>query len=82
VIGRYITVDSRPRQIVGVMPEVILSAPESRSFPPMADRRNQVHLGNLGVPGIARLRPGVSLAEADADVARMPFGQNIHAARL
>ena len=38
---------------------------------PMRFDRAKVHLGNFSYRGIARLKPGVTLAQANADVARM-----------
>jgi predicted permease len=72
-IGHSITVDARPRQIVGVMPESFfrLMGQDPDLFIPLQLDRNRVHLGDLGFLGIARLRRGVSVAQANADVARM-----------
>ena len=38
---------------------------------PMRFDRAKLHLGNFSYRGIARLKPGVTLAQANADVARM-----------
>src|SRR5260370_7489813 len=38
---------------------------------PMRFDRAKVHLGNFSYRGIARLKPGVTMAQANADVARM-----------
>jgi putative ABC transport system permease protein len=72
VIGRGITVDSRVRTIVGVMPEGfrIVDADADLIVPFRFDR-NRLILAGFGFQGIARLRPGVTIAEANADVARM-----------
>jgi predicted permease len=73
VIGRGITVDSRPRQIVGVMPRFFfrIMGQNPDLFMPLQFDRNRVHLGDLGFLGIARLKPGVGIAEANSDVSRM-----------
>lgn len=73
VIGRGITVDSRPRQIIGVMrPSFFrLMGQDPDLFLPLRLDRNRLNLGDLGFLGIARLKPGVSLAQANSDVARM-----------
>ena len=73
VLGRGITVDSRPRQIIGVMPPSFfrLMGQDPDLFIPLRLDRNRLHLGDLGFLGIARLKPGVSLAQANSDVARM-----------
>ncbi len=71
-VGRTIEVDSLPRVIVGVMPrgfEVV-----NRDFDVLAplafDPRHQIEAG-FAYHGIARLKPGVPVAQADADVARL-----------
>jgi len=73
VVGRGITVDSRPRRIIGVMPPSFfrLMGQDPDLFLPLRLDRNRLHLGDLGFLGIARLKPGVSLAQANSDVARM-----------
>ena len=73
VVGRGITVDSRPRQIIGVMPPAFfrLMGQDPDLLIPLRFDRNRLHLGDLGFLGIARLKPGVSLAQANSDVTRM-----------
>jgi len=73
VVGRGITVDSRPRQVIGVMPPSYfrLMGQDPDLFIPLQLDRNRLHLGDLGFLGIARLKPGVSLAQANSDVTRM-----------
>jgi predicted permease len=72
VIGRSIEVDSQPRQIVGVMPRGfrLVNADFDLLLPLGFDRNKQI-LAGFGFQGIARLKPGVSIAQADADLARM-----------
>src|ERR1051326_6087877 len=72
VIGRSLTVDSRPRQIVGVMPHDFrfLNMHPDLLIPLRFDS-SRLHLGDLGFLGLARLKPGTSVAEANSDVARM-----------
>ncbi len=73
VVGRSITVDSRPRRIIGVMPRFFfrLRGQDPDLFIPLQLERSRLHLGDLGFLGIARLKAGVTLAQANADVARM-----------
>ncbi|HEX4067808.1 MAG TPA: ABC transporter permease [Acidobacteriaceae bacterium] len=72
VIGRVIQVDAQPRTIVGVMPRNFRIA--DRNFElllPLALDPVNEKLAPFGYNGIARLRPGVSIAQADADIARL-----------
>ena len=72
VIGSSIEVDSQPRQIVGVMPqEFRLVNADFDVMAPLAFDRNQQTLAGFGFQGIARLKPGVPITQANADVARM-----------
>ena len=71
-VGRQIRIDGKPRQIIGVMPQSFRFLDEHPDliFPFRFDR-NKTLLGNFSFQGIARLRPGVTLAQANADVGRM-----------
>src|SRR5690606_36104676 len=72
VIGRSITVDGNPVEVIGVLPPSFrfLRSNASILMPLQLDRA-QVWVGNFSYQGIARLRPGVTLEQANADVARM-----------
>jgi putative ABC transport system permease protein len=71
VIGRMITIDSKPREVVGVMParftlqgfpvDVILPARINLAQPP----------ADFSYRALARLKKGVTVAQANADIARM-----------
>jgi putative ABC transport system permease protein len=71
VIGRNITVDSLPREIVGVMPRGfrIVNA-DFDLLKPLAFVR-QLPLAGFGFQGVARLKPGVAITQANADLARL-----------
>jgi putative ABC transport system permease protein len=72
VIGRRIVVDGDAREIVGVLPQSFrFGNPQPSLAMPLQFNRNKVLLGNFSYNGIARLKPGVTLAQANADVARM-----------
>jgi predicted permease len=72
VIGRSITVDSQSRQIVGVMPRGFRVVDSDRDLIiPIALQRSHLILAGFGLRGIARLKPGVSIREADADLTRL-----------
>src|SRR5438105_1421672 len=72
-IGKTITVDGKPRQIVGVLPRSFrfLDLQDLALILPLQLDRNKTQLGNFSYFGIARLNPGSTLAQANADVARM-----------
>ena len=72
VIGRTVTVDSVPREIVGVMPRGfrIVSAEPDLMFA-LAFDRGRATLAGFNYQGVARLKPGITIAQANADLARM-----------
>lgn len=72
-LGRSITVDGRPRQIVGVLPKDFhfLDERDPSVLLPFHFKRNELFLGNYSYRGVGRLKPGVTLEQANADVARM-----------
>jgi putative ABC transport system permease protein len=71
-IGRRIMLDGRPRQIIGVLPDSFRFLDLKPSvILPMRLNRAEVRLGNFGNAAIARLKPGVAIEQASADVARM-----------
>ena len=72
VIGRNILVDSHPREIVGVMPKGFQFVDADFDLVrPLAFDRGKLNLAGFGFHGIARLKPGATIAEADADITRM-----------
>ena len=72
VVGQSLNVDGRPLEIVGVLPAsfMFLRADPQLVMPLQFDRA-ATFIGNFSYQGIARLKPGVTLEEANADVARM-----------
>ncbi|MGD0736378.1 MAG: ABC transporter permease [Terracidiphilus sp.] len=72
VVGRTITVNSQTRVIAGVMPRgfKIVNYDFDMLVPLALDPTNEI-LAGFSYRGIARLRPGVDLAQANADVARL-----------
>jgi predicted permease len=72
VIGRSIQVDAQTRTIVGVMPRGFRMVDQDFDLLiPFAFDPTQQTLAGFGYAGIARLKPGVSLAQADADIAHL-----------
>jgi predicted permease len=77
VIGKTLYVNAVPRVIVGVMPQSFhFPDAQTRLWLPAKLDRNGGTVGDFSYDGIARLKPAVSLADAQADLAsalqRMP----------
>jgi predicted permease len=72
-VGRNIMVDGKNRQIIGVLPQRFhfLDYDDPALITPFQFDRNKVNLGNFSYEGLARLKPGVTLEQVNADVARM-----------
>jgi predicted permease len=73
IVGRAITVDGKLRQVIGVMPRNFrfLDGEQPALILPLQLDRNKTTLGQFSYDGIARLRPGISLAQANADIVRL-----------
>ena len=72
VVGRTITLDSQPRLVVGVMPRGFRLVDTDFDFLiPFAFTRNNQPLAGFAFRGVGRLKPGVTIEQADADVARL-----------
>jgi len=73
IIGRNLMVDGEARQIIGVLPQRFhfLGPDDPAVLFPFQFDRNKTHLGNFSYEALARLKPGASLEQANADVARM-----------
>jgi predicted permease len=71
-IGRNIQLDAQTGEIVGVMPRgfKVVDREFDMLVPLAFDTKNQ-KLAPFGYEGIGRLKPGVTLSQADADVARL-----------
>jgi len=71
IVGHTMTINSKPHTVIGVMPREFRFERDPELILPQRFERSKVSLGEFGYPGIARLKPGVTLAQANADVARM-----------
>lgn len=70
VVGRTISVNSQPRVIAGVMPRGFkIGNYDFDLLVPLALDPVKEQLGGFAYRGIARMRPGVSIAQANADAA-------------
>jgi putative ABC transport system permease protein len=71
-IGRILTLDGKPREIIGVLPDTFRFLDRKASLVvPYRFDRIKVFLGQFGFSAIARLKPGGTIDQANADVARM-----------
>lgn len=72
-VGRSIVVDGKSRQIIGVMPQQFhfLDRENLAMLLPLQFDRTKTFLGQFSFEGIARLKSGATLAQADADIARL-----------
>jgi len=72
VIGRRIVVDGRPREVIGVLPQTFRFINRSPALIlPLRLNRSEVFIGNFSYMAVARLNPGTTITQANADVARM-----------
>ena len=66
-----VLVDGRPREIIGVLPARFRFLDlKPALFLPLQKDRSKTYLGNFSYSAIARLKPGFTIAQARADVAR------------
>jgi len=71
-IGRRILIDGTAREIIGVLPEKFHYLDSKAELVLLMRRdRNKTYLGNFSFQAVARLKPGVSIEQASADIARM-----------
>ena len=72
VLGRRLTIDGKAREVIGVMPRNFRFLDfDAEIIVPFQFDRGKTFLGNFSYNGVGRLKPGVTLAQANADMARM-----------
>jgi hypothetical protein len=74
VIGRRLIADSDPVEVIGVMPEgfrFLDMEPAAEVIALFALDRSRMAIGNFNFSSLARLKPGKTVADANADIARM-----------
>ena len=73
VVGRTMIADGKSRQIIGVMPARFhfLDMDDPPLLLPFQFNRTNAHLGNYSFQGVARLKPGVTIEQADSEVAHL-----------
>jgi putative ABC transport system permease protein len=72
-VGKTLIVDGKSRQIIGVMPQRFrfLDDDDLAVLTPFQFDRHKVFLGNFSFEALGRLKPGATLEQLNADVARM-----------
>jgi predicted permease len=72
VVGGTIRLDATPRIIIGVMPERFrFLNHDADLILPFQFNRRELFLGEFNYQALARLKPGVTIAQANADVSRI-----------
>ncbi len=73
IVGQTLRVNGEARLVIGVMPKEFrfLDWEQPKLFLPLRLDRSKTTLGQFSYEGVARLRPGVTMQQANADVARM-----------
>jgi predicted permease len=73
MLGRRIMVDGKAREVVGILPPTFhfLGREDPSLIMPLRFDRSKTFLGNFSFQAVARLKPGATITQANADVARM-----------
>jgi putative ABC transport system permease protein len=72
VLGQTLTVEGRPCEVIGVLPQSFSFLRTDPSLVmALAFNRADTFIGNFSYQGVARLKPGATIADANRDVARM-----------
>jgi len=72
IVGRAVTINGRPSTVIGVMPRGFrLLTQQADVLVPFRFDRARLTIGQFNYRALARLKDGVTLADANADVARM-----------
>ena len=72
-IGQSIIVDGKSREIIGVLPQGFhfLNWDDAALVVPMQWDKSKTKLGTFSYEGLARLKPGVTMEQASADLQRL-----------
>ncbi len=72
IVGRTVLLDGRSREVIGVLPEGFRFLDDRPAvLLPIRLDRTKTFLGQFNYQAVARLKPGITVAKANADVARM-----------
>ena len=71
-VGRTVTLDGKPREIIGVLPDAFRFLDRDVSLVlPLRIDRSKVKLGQFSYGAVARLKPGQTIEGATADATRL-----------
>jgi predicted permease len=71
-VGQSVVIDGRPRQVIGVLPEGFRFLRYNPAVVlPLRFNRQEVFIGNFSYQAVARLKPGQTIDEANANIARL-----------
>jgi putative ABC transport system permease protein len=69
IVGKSITIDSRPYTVIGVMPRAFAFPERGQAWVPLAvDLSRESHGNRYFAGALGRLKPGVSVAQAQRDL--------------
>ena len=72
VVGQRLLVENEAYEIIGVLPQSFRFLDyDPQVVLPFRINRAEVFIGNFSYQGVARLKPGVTLAQANDDIARL-----------
>ena len=72
IVGKSVVVDGKPREIIGVLPAGFRFLDRNPQLVlPFRFNRAELYAANFSYRGVARLKPGTTLEQANADVARL-----------
>ena len=71
-VGQSLVIDGRPREVIGVLPEGFRFLRYNPAVVlPMRFNRQEVFIGNFSYQAVARLKPGQTIDDANANIARL-----------
>jgi predicted permease len=71
-VGKTLRINGREREIIGVLPRDFRLLDRSPDlYLPYQFNRSELFVGNFSYQSIARLRPGATIAQADAEIERL-----------
>ena len=72
IIGRRVRIDGNASEVIGILRQDFRFLDlDAELLQPLQFDRNKTTLGNFSYEGVARLKPGVTISQTEADAARM-----------